>query len=621
MFFKKYFIAAVFFISGAFCFSQVSVDPTDEFYKYAVIWENRGIVSYVPPTRPYPLANVKSILEEAIENGTEKDKKIASCIYERIMGKPYSVCVETDFFVKHTMEEKEDESTESDTSKMISFYPAIKGDFGFKDDFVSLGYSAGFSVLNATDTDFMPLYSNSMHDSIFDATEVGPIDMYLDVNTVVALGYKNLFVQGGVYRTGYSAFLNEGLTLNDTSYHSGNIAFTYMNDKLSYTQKISMIGATSSYDGDLSTLSPDKIIAFHAIGYEMFDFLKVSFYETAVYGKRLDLSYALPVPYMVAQGVGGASDNLAMGLLVDIKPAPGVLWQTDIMCDDFPAEDFFKLDFDSKYRLAVKTGLIYTPAESFLDRLDFNYTFITPYTYSHWQYDSDSVASITSSTINYQNCTNSGIPIGSQYEPNSDAVKFSVDLRPFERLTLSIGTVYSRHGNVCESLDTDEAMTYLLADENVYSTTGSLYTHSIFAANDSNSGNHVSSAWDAMNWLNQEHVQFTIQSSLNARYDFPATKKGKRVSLFGGVTMEYIHNDGVGRNIFPGGRLEGYEPVYENQEEQKGDIVGFKTPDGDVFKLDSPEAEEIVNRFKNEWVSQLRNTMNLYFNVGVSIRF
>ena len=57
---RKLFFAAVFAFAGAFCFSQVSVDPSDEFYKYALIWENRGLVSNVPPIRPYPLANVKS---------------------------------------------------------------------------------------------------------------------------------------------------------------------------------------------------------------------------------------------------------------------------------------------------------------------------------------------------------------------------------------------------------------------------------------------------------------------------------------------------------------------------------------------------------------------------------
>ena len=103
---RKLFFAAVFAFAGAFCFSQVSVDPSDEFYKYALIWENRGLVSNVPPIRPYPLANVKSILQEVIETGCEKDKEIATEIYERVTGKPYHITFETDFFIKQEMEEK-----------------------------------------------------------------------------------------------------------------------------------------------------------------------------------------------------------------------------------------------------------------------------------------------------------------------------------------------------------------------------------------------------------------------------------------------------------------------------------------------------------------------------------
>ena len=599
----------------AFCFAQVSTDPTDDFYRYAQMWENRGLVD-VPPFRPYPLANIKAILQTVMENGAEPDKEVASELYEKITGKPWKISVEANFFTKREQAELAEDEDVVDSDKMISLYPAIEGDAGFRDDFLSFGYHAGLAISNATDTDFMPLYQNSWHDAIFDATEVGPIDMYLDVNTAVAVGYEHLYFQGGLYRTGYSAFLNEGLSLNDTSYHSGNLSFTYFNDRVSYAQIFSMIGATSSYDGDLDTLSPDKIMAFHAIGYELFDFLKVSFYESAIYGGRTDLSYVLPVPYMVAQGIGGASDNLSMGLLIDIKPAPGVLWETDIMADDFPVEDFMKLDFDSKYRLALKSGFIYTPANSFMERFSMSYTAVLPYTYTHWQYDSDSTASISSSTINYQNGTNSGVLMGSQLGPNSDAVNFGVDIRAFKRLTISIDAMYARHANVCETLDTWEAITYLCADKGVYSTDGSVYTHANFADSTSSSGNHVDSAWDALNWLNQDHVQYTIQSGITLKYDLKPTRKGTRVTLNAGFTAEYIHNYGVTSEMFPGESLTG---VYD---EESGDLVGFYDADGTyIDDIDGEEASAIVESYKESWAAELVDQFTLYFNFGVTIKF
>ncbi len=621
---KKLIVFILFCFAANLCFSQVSVDPTDEFYKYALSWESRGIVSEVPPMRPYPLANVKAILETVMENGSEKDKAIASEIYERVTKKPISFSLETTFQVKHEIEEKDnedktDKDTSSDTEKRVALYPAIKGDLGLKNDFVSFGYNFGLSISNAEDLDFMPQYSNSLHDSIFDASSVGSIDIFLDVNTAFSVGYKNLFFQGGIYRNGYSSYLNEGLAINDTSYHSGNLSFTYLNEKLSYTQSMSMIGATSTYDGDIDTLSPDKIMAFHSIGYEVFDFFKVSFYESAIYGDRTDLSYALPVPFMVAQGIGGASDNLAMGLLIDIKPAPGVLWETDIMADDFPMDDFLKLDFDSKYRLAVRSGLIYTPANSFLDRLNFNYTAILPYTYSHWQYSSSEGSDITSSTINYQNSTNAGVLIGSQYEPNSDAIKFSVDLRPISRLTISIDTTFIRHGNICETLDAEEAINYLCAEKGVYATDGSVYTHAVYASPNSSSGRHVDSAWEDMNWLNQDHIQYTFQTGLNFKYDLKTTKKGTKVSLNAGVNFEYIHNYGVSSEMFPGGNL-----VAITDENDTDEVIGFWY-DGDDYLFSEAEgmekAEEIAEKYKKDWIDQLTDKINIYFNFGVCIRF
>lgn len=612
---KKFYKVVLFFcvFFSAEIRAQVSVNPSDEFYGYAQGWHSRGIVRNLPPLRPYPLANVKAILMEAMENGTEKDREIAQEIYDRVTEKPYHVSVETDFFMKREMEEKDDENqTEKSTSKMIALYPAVKGDIGFKDDFVSIGYGAGFAVSNATDTDFMKQNSFSAHDSIYDASEIGPVDMYLDVNEVLAFGKENFYFQGGVYRSGYSSFLNEGLALNDSRYHSGNLAVTFMKGKFSFVQQLSMIGATSSYDGDIGTLEPDKILAFHSFAFDLFPFLSVAYYETSAYGERFDLTYALPVPFMVVQGIGGASDNVAMGILIDVKPAAGIVWETDVMCDDFPADDFFRLNFDSKYRIAARTGLIYSPESSFLERLNFSYTMILPYTYTHWQYDAHTDSVISPATINYQNGTNSGVAIGSQYEPNSDAVKFSVDFRPFRRFTFSVDTIFSRHGNIAETLTDEEAVRYLCAEKGTYATDGSIYMHSMFSG-----GDHVKSAWNDMNWLNQEHVQYNFQTGVKVRYDFRQTKKGRRVSLKAGVDVEYIHNYGVSGEMFPGGSLDG-------KYDDGGELIGITYGGTDyLFSDEGDESKiaEIVDGFKSRWKNQLTDRLNVYFNAGVEIRF
>ena len=68
--------------------------------------------------------------------------------------------------------------------------------------------------------------------------------------------------------------------------------------------------------------------------------------------------------------------------------------------------------------------------------------------------------------------------------------------------------------------------------------------------------------------------------------------------------------------MFPGGN-EDIIPVCDDD----GDIIRFKSKDGKEYALDSAEAKAIVDEFKDAWISQLTNKLNLFFNFGVTIRF
>ena len=86
---KKIVSAVLLMLCACLLFAQVSVDPNDEFYSLAQNWQIRNLVDSVPPLRPYPLGNIRQILETVIENGNEKDKEEAQLQYERIFSKKY----------------------------------------------------------------------------------------------------------------------------------------------------------------------------------------------------------------------------------------------------------------------------------------------------------------------------------------------------------------------------------------------------------------------------------------------------------------------------------------------------------------------------------------------------
>lgn len=586
-------------------FAQVTIDPQDDFYRLALNWHNRGIVSQLPPTRPYPYQNVKAIIDQVLENGNERDKEDASLAYERMTGKKIYVYLDTDGFLKYEKTSKDGES-ESKLRKNIYLCPGVEGDRPLFEgtDRASFGYRMGITVSKHPDVEYKPMYSTPAHDAIYDPSEFGPLTMYLDVNTAVAYGTENLFVQGGIYRNGYGKWLNEGLALNDSGFHKTNLSMTWMEGKVSYTQQVSMLGSTSAYDGNIGSLGSGKILGFHAISYEVCDWFDFSFYETTVIGNRFDICTLLPVPYMISEELTGAGDGVFMGLAFNVKPIRGLTWANDVMVDDFPIDEFLKANLDSKYRLAAKTGLIWTPEEGKVEKVGLSYTAITPYTYSHWEYDRHSDnAEIRPGMNNYQDYTNNGIKIGSQYEPDSDAVELSVDLRPVDRLKLNVHGSVSRHGNVSETLSDEEALDYLGAEPKTYATDGSVYQHSMFSNKESGAGRHVESAWNHLNFMNQEHIMTTVRFGSQAEYLLKQKNNGSRVSLKGGFDIEYIHNYGVGNEMFPGERY------------------GIKV-DGTIDEsITSEQKKAKVDSCRKAWEDQLCNKTNFYFNIGVSIRY
>lgn len=582
-------LGCLFFAVSAF--AQVSVNPNDPFYEHAFNWYNRGIVDRLPPTRPYPLQNIKMILEEVLEKGNDKDREYVAEIYERIGGRKlrlyFDAVAQMDYKKKNL-----DGDSDASQGKNICIYPGVEGDVVFRDyEKLSVGYKMGIAAVKSTDTDHMPKYSTTMHDGVFDPSEIGPIKMYLDVNDIVAYGSENVFVQGGIYRNGYGNYLGQGLVLNDKRFHSTNISFTFMNDRISFTQQVSALGSTSSYDGNTDSLKADKILGFHSIGVDVCKWFDFAFYESTIIGKRFDIGALVPVPYMISEELSGALDGVFMGLALNFKPFPGLMFATDLCIDDFPINDFVKLKWDSKYRIAARTGVIWSLNDNrWVDKVSLSYTAITPYTYSHWDYsDYESNAVIKPGARNYQNYTNNGIKIGSMLEPNSDAIELSVDMHPISGLKLNFHGMYSRHGNVCESLTDEEAMEYLSALPGTYSTDGSIYTHAMFSNPDSDLGKHVDTAWNSLNFLSQDHLMTTIQLGVDAEYLLPQNYYGFNVTLKAGLTFEYIKNYNVDRHMYPGYGIQANS--------------------------------DILNRSRALWEEQLCDRTSVYGYIGVNVRY
>ena len=621
---KKIVSICAFFFFSALAFSQVAVDINDSFYSDAQGWELRALTSVLPQLRPYPLKTVERILSDVIENGTEKDAETAKEHYERIFSKPYSFYAEGSGKGRFSKIKTENESDSSKARAAIVEF-GIGGDATLH-PLVSYAYRIGLFCQTKEFEEYSPLYTNLLADAIFDPTESGPFTNYVTWNANASVGTDSLYGTLGMNRVGFGPFYGDGLTLNDTGYHSANIAFNATREKWSYASVYETIGATRNMgrEADDSWLSGNKYLAFHALKWHAFEKFSATYYENIVFGPQNNLSYFAPVPYMGLQNIGGANDNLQMGLLLEYKPVKGLGFAADFFADDIDLNSLFKGNIDSKNRFGVQAGAIFAPTDSIFSKISLNYTAVMPYVYAHWEYDDNRTGSFTGKTWNYQNYTNGGVNIGSTLDPNSDKISLTAQLRPTKNLKITFLGNLIRHANGAEDFSDDEAAEYMLASSGTYATDGTLYMSQMYSNPDGTSGKHVDSAWEKLGFMTSDHKMYIAQAGVSAEYTFAKTRAGK-FSLFAGYTFEYVKNNGVNRHIYKGGLIATTDEEKSTKITANGD--GTYTLPGSSDKLtweqlkSSSYVHKKINEARESWVANLDDCMNHYVSVSMKYSY
>jgi len=546
-------------------FAQASVDPEDDFYTYALGWKLKGYILQLPQLKPYPLNVIKDIIETVIEKGDKHDTADAEKEYERIFSKPWNVGIAVTALDDV---QKSSKSSDIDNTGEITFDPQIYGDIPFG-KLVSYGYYLGIhgAEKDTDESEFRPYYQNSDNDTYDDPTTISSYALNMDANMIAAVGTKNLYVTAGLNRTGFGPFLHSDVILNPTAFHAPGFTFVYDGDIIDFTQYLVAAGAEKNNGSD--DYLPDKYFSMHSIRVPVFTpKISLTYYEMMVFGRRFDPSYLIPAPYMLIQGISNTTDNLQMGLLLEYTPVQCLEWATNLMVDDISANDIVKLNFDTKIRTAIQTGLLYSPLDSTCKMVSLDYTLVTPYTYAHWDYNdwTASSASFDSSTYNYLNYTNRGVSMGASIPPNSDKITCSIQMRPVTGLKLTTETSFTRHANEYESLTDEEKNSINSANYTsrqsgggvIYSTDGSISTQQMYDSD----GTHIETAWEHLNFLTQDHIMYIAQAGITAEYTFPRCKIGT-FSATAGYTFEYIHNVGVDEPMLDGSYAS-WQEAYDN---------------------------------------------------------
>lgn len=578
---KKLFCTLL-FVSAFFAqvSAQVSSNPNDPFYGNVSVWEIQGVLDNVPQVRPYPLHIVEKILKQVIDSEIPLESEKAEREYERIFKRPFHL---------ETSENVSFLNKENGKKKVLFDADGhVQGDWQFY-KYAGLSYSLGLFAVNGNEKEKFPREENIAHDAIVDSVGYGKFNAYVEVNSNLFFGNDKIFGTAGINRFGFGPFWQEGLALNDTAYHHSGFSYTVnFLPNLSFTQVYSSMGASNNFgEGTYSS----KYLALHSVKWNVTPKIGLCYYENIIFGRRNEISYFFPVPYMTNQNINGCNDNLQMGLLFECRPVSGLKVSWDFFADDMSLH--FK-GFDDRFHFASSLGTQYSLKSSLLRLVDLNYSIVMPFVYAHWEFNDENSWTFSGKTINYQNYTNNGRPIGSTLAPDSDKVRLKMKLEPVQNLDVNLSCGISRHQNVCEVYTESEAFGILTSTPGTFKTDGSIFNHQWGPQTITRCADRE------LAFMKGDYTMWNFSTGIDTSYTVSTSKAGTfKIGI--GYDFEFIKNAGVDRDMYP---------CYGNAISKNED--GTYSWNGNIYK----NAGEVVGKAKADWVSNLHNEINHYLSVN-----
>ncbi|MCR5495681.1 MAG: hypothetical protein K6F15_08600 [Treponema sp.] len=592
---KKYFLLFIIFsfIFSNSLYSQVTVDPRDDFYEDAAGWYLKGLVDSLPQVKPYTLWQVREILAAVMASSNKEEAKRANDYWISRFHYPIHLKAEGDFGANFELLEDTDDDNNAkyeDDFQLYSAKASLQGEFSFN-PYMGLGLDLSIRGTNNNESlsnqfPRFKSFSDYMGMEWLSFTE-GDIDFSVNPGFNLTFGNSFLNASLGYTRLGYGLFTDSDLVLNPNSNPMPNAVISFVSDLFEYTH-VQAIASAQALDSS-DDYKWGKVYAFHSLRVPLLDRkFSISYYESVVYGEGFNPSYLMPVPWAIISNVAGFNENLIAGLNLQYKPVDCIAISTDFLFDDIDdLKSFVKLKWnDAAIKAAFKTGVLYTPTESICRMIKLDYTMVMPYTYSY--YDT------RDSTYNYSDYTNNGLSIGSDLIPNSH--QFSVDIKfnPIKHFNILSTSKFILHANPQESLSASD-----IYSAYAYTRNGGL--------------SQAEMAYILFNettdFMNQEHKMAVVRSGLDFSYELVA-KKFSSIKIFAGYSFEYIMNDGVDSSIYPGS--------YVGQAVDKEEIIKAYLSHQDMspfMKIQNP-----AEWAKKEWVDNLKNTYHHYFKAGVILK-
>jgi hypothetical protein len=487
-------------------FAQVAADPNDRLYTELSLWQDRGLLTNLPPLRPYPIQLLKELLGQVQAAGSEADKALAAQFLANI-DSPLQI---------HGTVGALGRTNGSSFHKEVE----IGGDYqgNLLPNVTFSGTLAGVALDGSGNT-LLPEYGRSTLDFIYDGAvqTLGSSGLTPRVssNGSATIGSDTAYVQAGLIRGSFGPFWDDSVVLSPSSPQAGQVSLVFRLPTFTYTALFMDISATD--DHGQGTPEPNKYLALHSGEFHVSDWLTLGLFEAIIWGGRFEPLYILPFPvvFYYAQGLVGFPDNSFIGLSASVKFPHAIRADFLLNVDDAGFNQLLRLDLNMMLLMAFQAGVSWTPNLPWLVRLRLTNILVTPYTYSH------KTSGASPTDPNFLNYTNAGQNIGPSIQPNSDRIELSALMRPIPWLDINVFSRFIIHGNASDGHSGGD---------------GTIF--------DDGYDNGSATFKTGTRFLSQDVLEKTIQAGFDVKawYDTPFGQLQGTLSY----TFEYIMNKGLG---------------------------------------------------------------------------
>ena len=519
-------------------FAQAPVDLFDPFYEDLSIWEGCGLINDAPSIRPYPLQEIERLLQIVMEKGDTGQRRKAAEYQARFFQRAF-----------HFGGKAELNFASRGSQKQFFIAPFAKLNYSIAKLLTVSAYVSCTAANKLDSENLLPTYSYSQKDIADDGVNIGRFKILPMFNSSTTLGTSEYYFTAGLGRTSYGPFHESGIFISRDAFHAGQFILTVNKEKWAYNQVLLLLSSTNDYK---SNVGPNKFLSSHSLDIRPLPWLSFSIIDSMVYGGRFEPMYIIPFSaFFLGQSVYDFPDNSLIGLSATIKPVKGLRLDAAFYADDLGFNEIVKFK-DAKWRMSGETGVSYTmPHTHWFSFIDLNYTFVLPYTYTHYDYHKPDAP-------NYQNYTHRGMNLGSNLEPNSDRIQLRLKFRPLHGLDINFSNTFIRHANTTESIDDLTMLQDYVSKQ--YTTDGSSFNYSAVTEA---KGNYASQSKKHMflyttPFMRQQTIQYINQLALDVSCHLPIIKSGGSMLFKIGYVFEANINPGVRKNVYKATQTDWY---------------------------------------------------------------